>query len=53
MDRGNVVASGTPAELADDERVRSAYLGGGSTSSGSVRQRVEGRTAVENTQEKP
>jgi branched-chain amino acid transport system ATP-binding protein len=28
MDRGQVVAVGTPAELADDERVRSAYLGG-------------------------
>ncbi len=53
MDRGNVVASGTPAELADDERVRSAYLGGGAASSGSVRQRVEASTAVENTQEKP
>lgn len=36
MDRGRVVAEGTPAELADDERVRVAYLGGGSTSSGSV-----------------
>lgn len=31
MDRGRVVVEGTPAELADDERVRAAYLGGGST----------------------
>lgn len=36
MDRGRVVVTGTPAELADDARVRSAYLGGDSTSSGSV-----------------
>jgi branched-chain amino acid transport system ATP-binding protein len=28
MDRGRVVATGTPAELADDPRVRAAYLGG-------------------------
>jgi branched-chain amino acid transport system ATP-binding protein len=28
MDRGQVVATGTPAELADDPRVRAAYLGG-------------------------
>ena len=27
MDRGHVVAEGTPAELADDPRVRAAYLG--------------------------
>ena len=27
MDRGDVVAEGTPAELADDPRVRAAYLG--------------------------
>ncbi len=33
MDRGNVVAEGNPTELASDERVRSAYLGGSSTSS--------------------
>lgn len=36
MERGSVVAQGTPAELAQDDRVRAAYLGGGSTSSGSV-----------------
>ncbi len=36
MDRGRFVAEGTPAQLAGDERVRVAYLGGGSTSSGSV-----------------
>ena len=36
MDRGVVVAEGTPGQLADDERVRAAYLGGSSTSSGSV-----------------
>jgi branched-chain amino acid transport system ATP-binding protein len=29
MDRGRVVASGTPAELAADDRVQRAYLGGG------------------------
>ncbi|MDN5762213.1 MAG: ABC transporter ATP-binding protein [Microlunatus sp.] len=36
MDRGVVVAEGSPAELADDARVRAAYLGGDSTSSGSI-----------------
>ncbi len=36
MDRGRVVAEGTPAELASDERVRAAYLGGSATSSSSV-----------------
>jgi branched-chain amino acid transport system ATP-binding protein len=36
MERGSVVAQGTPAELSSDDRVRKAYLGGGSTSSGSV-----------------
>jgi branched-chain amino acid transport system ATP-binding protein len=36
IDRGRVVVEGTPDELADDERVRAAYLGGGATSSGSV-----------------
>lgn len=28
MDRGRVVTEGTPGELAEDERVRAAYLGG-------------------------
>lgn len=36
MERGSVVANGTPDELAGDERVRSAYLGAGTTSSGAV-----------------
>jgi len=46
MDRGRVVAEGTPDQLADDERVRAAYLGGGSTSSGSVdRPAAEARPA--------
>ena len=36
MDRGRVVAEGTPAELASDERVRAAYLGGSSTSSSGI-----------------
>ena len=36
MDRGKIVATGTPAELASDERVRAAYLGGSSSSSSSV-----------------
>ena len=36
MERGSVVAQGTPADLSSDDRVRRAYLGGGSTSSGSV-----------------
>lgn len=36
MDRGRVVAQGSPDELADDTRVRAAYLGGQSTSSGSI-----------------
>jgi branched-chain amino acid transport system ATP-binding protein len=29
MDRGRVVTTGTPADLADDDRVQRAYLGGG------------------------
>jgi branched-chain amino acid transport system ATP-binding protein len=29
MDRGRVVITGTPAELSGDDRVQSAYLGGG------------------------
>ena len=36
MDRGTVVAEGTPAELARDDVVRRAYLGGGTTSSNAV-----------------
>jgi branched-chain amino acid transport system ATP-binding protein len=36
MERGSVVATGTPDDLAGDERVRSAYLGAGTTSSGAV-----------------
>jgi len=40
MERGSVVATGTPDELAGDERVRSAYLGAGTTSSGAVASRT-------------
>lgn len=36
MDRGEVVAEGTPTELAQDDRVRRAYLGGGTTSSSAI-----------------
>jgi branched-chain amino acid transport system ATP-binding protein len=36
MDRGSVVAEGTAAELSSDDRVRRAYLGGGTTSSNAV-----------------
>ncbi|MDN5789274.1 MAG: ABC transporter ATP-binding protein [Micrococcales bacterium] len=36
MDRGRVIAEGTADELADDPIVRAAYLGGRSTSSGSI-----------------
>ena len=46
MDRGRVVAEGTPDELADDERVRAAYLGAGSTSSGAVASRAKTETAT-------
>ena len=46
MDRGRVVAEGTPDELADDERVRAAYLGAGSTSSGAVAARTKTDTAT-------
>lgn len=38
MDRGRVVAEGTPAELADDERVRAAYLGAGAARPASTSQ---------------
>ncbi|MGV1028096.1 MAG: hypothetical protein ACOYBU_06185 [Dermatophilaceae bacterium] len=36
MDRGTIVADGTPDGLASDERVRAAYLGGSATSSSSL-----------------
>lgn len=36
MDRGRLVAEGSPAELASDDRVRAAYLGGSSTSSSAL-----------------
>jgi ABC-type lipopolysaccharide export system ATPase subunit len=36
MERGSVVATGTQDDLAGDERVRSAYLGAGTTSSGAA-----------------
>ena len=36
MDRGKVVAEGTPADLASDERVRAAYFGGSSISSSGI-----------------
>ncbi|HEX2704736.1 MAG TPA: ABC transporter ATP-binding protein [Candidatus Lustribacter sp.] len=46
MDRGRVVATGTAAELAQDERVRMAYLGGSSTTSGSIAAPVSGPAAA-------
>lgn len=46
MDRGKVVAEGTPADLASDERVRAAYLGGSSTSSSGVAAPVTPRTGT-------
>ncbi|MFP5334380.1 MAG: ABC transporter ATP-binding protein [Actinomycetes bacterium] len=49
MDRGRVVVEGAPAELADDDRVRTAYLGGGSTSSGSVATPRPDRNATKET----
>jgi branched-chain amino acid transport system ATP-binding protein len=46
MDRGRVVAEGTPAELASDDRLRRAYLGGGTTSSSAILD-VAGRGSTE------
>ncbi len=46
MDRGSAVTEGTPAQLASDERVRAAYLGGGSTSSSGISAPVETQTTA-------
>jgi branched-chain amino acid transport system ATP-binding protein len=49
MDRGSIVAEGTADELARDDRVRKAYLGGDSTSSSGVTRKVEASTKVDDS----